>query len=95
MVALKWNRYEAPGSKRHTEARAEAAFRDGYPDYAATRIIDSLRASEYRRFDEQRHAYLDYTGGGVYAESQLRSANLALAWRFSAIPTRATPRRCP
>lgn len=40
--------------------------------YAATRAIDDLRASEYRQFDEQGHTYLDYTGGGVYAESQLR-----------------------
>jgi hypothetical protein len=30
-----------------------------------------MRASEYGRFDAQRHTYLDYTGGGVYAESRL------------------------
>jgi molybdenum cofactor sulfurtransferase len=55
------------------EAAAEAAFRASHPEYAATRAIDDLRVSEYRRFDEQGHTYLDYTGAGVYAESQLRA----------------------
>jgi molybdenum cofactor sulfurtransferase len=50
----------------------EAAFRARFPHYAATHVIDELRVSDYRRFDEQRYTYLDYTGGGVYAESQLR-----------------------
>jgi hypothetical protein len=54
------------------ETQAEAAFRGRHPAYAATDVIDRLRATEYRRFDEQGHTYLDYTGGSVYAESQLR-----------------------
>src|SRR6266567_8369710 len=55
------------------EAGAEAAFRAHYPEYAAARAVDDLRRTEYRRFDEQGHTYLDYTGGGVYAESQLQA----------------------
>jgi molybdenum cofactor sulfurtransferase len=55
------------------EAEAELAFRFSNPAYEGTHAIDRLRASEYRRFDEQGHTYLDYTGGGVYAESQLRA----------------------
>jgi molybdenum cofactor sulfurtransferase len=35
--------------------------------------IDALRATEYRRLDDQRQTYLDYTGGGLYAESQLQA----------------------
>jgi molybdenum cofactor sulfurtransferase len=52
---------------------AESAFHTRFPTYAATRAVDDLRATEYRRFDDQGHTYLDYTGGGVYAESQLRA----------------------
>ena len=36
-----------------------------------------LRAREYARLDAQDQVYLDYTGGGLYAESQLRE-HLAL-----------------
>ena len=34
--------------------------------------FDVLRATEFRRLDEGGHVYLDYTGSGLYAESQLR-----------------------
>lgn len=45
--------------------------------YQATAKLDALRASEYARLDKHKHVYLDYTGGGLYAESQLR-AHMAL-----------------
>lgn len=41
--------------------------------YRATLVLDALRAAEYARLDAQNHVYLDYTGGGLYAESQLRA----------------------
>ncbi|HEX5504284.1 MAG TPA: aminotransferase class V-fold PLP-dependent enzyme [Thermomicrobiales bacterium] len=53
------------------------AFRRDYPAYDATRALDRLRATEYARLDRQGQVYLDYTGGGLYAESQLRD-HLAL-----------------
>jgi selenocysteine lyase/cysteine desulfurase len=53
------------------------AFRRDYPAYDSTRALDDLRATEYARLDRQGHVYLDYTGGGLYAESQLRD-HLAL-----------------
>jgi selenocysteine lyase/cysteine desulfurase len=34
--------------------------------------FEELRAREFRRLDECGHVYLDYTGSGLYAESQLR-----------------------
>lgn len=34
--------------------------------------LDRLRATEYRRLDESGQVYLDYTGGSLYAESQIR-----------------------
>jgi selenocysteine lyase/cysteine desulfurase len=54
-------------------AEAEAAFRREYPDFAATSLLDDLRASDYGRLDRLGHIYLDYTGGGLYAESQIRA----------------------
>jgi selenocysteine lyase/cysteine desulfurase len=61
---------------RHSRPwRLDAAFRlfqKTYPQYAATQALDRLRATEYARLDRQAHIYLDYTGGGLYAESQLR-----------------------
>ena len=49
------------------------AFTRAYPDFSSTRKLDELRAREYARLDRGRHVYLDYTGGGLYAESQLRA----------------------
>jgi molybdenum cofactor sulfurtransferase len=51
---------------------SEEAFREAHPAFAATAILDELRASEYARLDEHGDVYLDYTGGGLYAESQLQ-----------------------
>jgi selenocysteine lyase/cysteine desulfurase len=51
---------------------AEKAFREAYPDFTSTSILDELRATEYARLDELKHIYLDYTGGGLYADCQIR-----------------------
>jgi molybdenum cofactor sulfurtransferase len=56
---------------------ALAEFRRTYPAYETTRYLDELRAREYARLDEQGQIYLDYTGGGLFADSQLRQ-HLAL-----------------
>ena len=51
-----------------------AALRDfqrRYPAYAGTAVLDDMRARDYTRLDATGHVYLDYTGGGLYAESQL------------------------
>ena len=63
-----------------TPSRMESdfeAFQQAYPAYDSTHKLDELRAAEYGRLDRQGHVYLDYTGGGLYAESQLRD-HLAL-----------------
>lgn len=52
--------------------RAYTEFLETYPEYAGTDILDALRQSDYGRLDAQGHVYLDYAGGGLYAESQLR-----------------------
>jgi selenocysteine lyase/cysteine desulfurase len=38
---------------------------------ADTAVLDALRRSEYARLDAGGHVYLDYTGAGLYADSQL------------------------
>jgi molybdenum cofactor sulfurtransferase len=51
---------------------ALAEFLRQWPAYEQTRALDELRATEYTRLDTLDQVYLDYTGGGLYAESQLR-----------------------
>jgi selenocysteine lyase/cysteine desulfurase len=52
-------------------AEAEAMFRDAHPAFGTTAILDELRRTEYRRLDARGDVYLDYTGGSLYAETQL------------------------
>ena len=58
---------------------AVTGFRIVYPT-CDLEAVNTLRAKEYARLDEQDHVYLDYTGGGLYAESQL-DAHMALLKR--------------
>jgi selenocysteine lyase/cysteine desulfurase len=55
------------------------AFLAAYPAYAGTEVLDRLRQADYGRLDRGEHIYLDYTGGGLYAESQLRQHQQLLA----------------
>lgn len=55
------------------ETRAFRTFLDAWPDYAATQGLDDLRARDYARLDAAGHVYLDYTGGGLYASSQVQA----------------------
>ncbi len=50
---------------------AYADFTSRYPGYLRTSALDQLRATDYRRLDQLGQVYLDYTGGSLYAESQL------------------------
>jgi selenocysteine lyase/cysteine desulfurase len=52
------------------EARSDFLLR--FPGYKNTSLLDDCRATEYRRLDERGHVYLDYTGGSLWAESQLQ-----------------------
>lgn len=51
---------------------AFVAFKANYPSYESTRSLDDLREKEYARLEKYQQIYLDYTGGGLYAASQLR-----------------------
>lgn len=65
-------REETAIQRRASCAQAEDSFCTNAPEYAATRALDDLRRTEYARLDATGMVYLDYTGGGLYAESQLR-----------------------
>ncbi len=47
-------------------------FLQAYPAFSSTSFLDALRASEYARLDAHGHVYLDYTGGCLYAASQIQ-----------------------
>ena len=50
---------------------AYQTFIKTYPEYDTTKTLDELRTQEYSRLDKLEQVYLDYTGGGIYADSQL------------------------
>jgi selenocysteine lyase/cysteine desulfurase len=52
-------------------AKAEAVFAEFNPSFSETAILDDQRATNYGRLDAAGAVYLDYTGGGLYAQSQL------------------------
>ena len=57
---------------RSPQADAYAEFLARYPEYRSTFHLDALRAVEYGRLDEHGQIYLDYTGAGLHAASQVR-----------------------
>jgi selenocysteine lyase/cysteine desulfurase len=69
----------------------EAAFLASFPDYRTTRRIDELRAAEFARLDAQGDVYLDYTGGGLYAASQIRAHAAQLLDRVYGNPHSSNP----
>ena len=56
-----------------------AAFMLAYPAYETTHVLDVLRAQEYSRLDRLEQIYLDYTGGSLHADRQLRNHQEMLA----------------
>lgn len=52
---------------------AQASFDAHSPEFQQTTHLDTLRTREYGRLDALGQTYLDFTGGGLYAESQLRA----------------------
>lgn len=53
-------------------APEEALFLKQYPAYERTRGLDELRLNEYGRLDRLGQVYLDYTGGGLYSDRQVK-----------------------
>jgi selenocysteine lyase/cysteine desulfurase len=59
-----------PPTRDLAESRSD--FERRWPAYGITARLDQLRACDYSRLDDAGHIYLDYTGGSLYAESQVR-----------------------
>ncbi len=56
-----------------TQAVEWQAFSIAYPQYAMTAGLDQLRNQDYAILDQQGHTYLDFTGSGLYARSQIEA----------------------
>ncbi|RME89263.1 MAG: aminotransferase class V-fold PLP-dependent enzyme [Anaerolineae bacterium] len=74
-----------------TEDADFTAFLESYPAYATTDLLDELRRTDYARLDVGGHVYLDYTGGGLYAESQLRKHHQLLSENVFGNPHSSNP----
>ncbi|MCJ7629473.1 MAG: aminotransferase class V-fold PLP-dependent enzyme, partial [Longimicrobiales bacterium] len=71
-----------------------AEFLGRYPGFSGTTAVDGLRDTEFSRLDRLGHVYVDYTGGGLFGESQVREhmeflANSVLGNPHSTNPTSA------
>ena len=66
-------------------------FLETHPAYAETSALDDLRAAEYGRLDAQSIVYLDYTGGGLHADSQVRDHAALLSQQVFGNPHSASP----
>ncbi len=71
--------------------RTYAEFVQKYPAYDKTHDLDELRENDYARLDRLGQIYLDYTGGGVYAESQVRAHQKILAENVFGNPHSSNP----
>ena len=66
-------------------------FHQAHPDYAKTQSLDALRATEYSRLDQRQQVYLDFTGGGLHAASQVREHALMLSEEVLGNPHSVNP----
>jgi molybdenum cofactor sulfurtransferase len=68
-----------------------ADFVNKYPTYDKTHDLDELRDRDYARLDRSGQVYLDYTGGGLYADSQMRLHQQVLADQVFGNPHSSNP----
>ena len=47
-------------------------FLTRYPNYKTTASLDQLRSQDYPQLSQHGIVYVDYTGGGLYADSQIQ-----------------------
>ncbi|MGK0391376.1 MAG: molybdenum cofactor sulfurtransferase [Maribacter sp.] len=66
-------------------------FLKKFPEYKTTAILDELRKKEYSRLDEEGHIYLDYTGGNLYAMSQIKKHHELLRQHVFGNPHSSNP----
>ena len=79
-----------PGSEPDAGDAAEE-FAAAFPRFDPDGSFAELRRTEYGRLDREGHAYLDYTGGGQYAASQLERHFALLRSRVLGNPHSGSP----
>jgi selenocysteine lyase/cysteine desulfurase len=70
---------------------AEREFLASHPRFDPSGTFPELRRREYGRLDEQGHVYLDYTGGGLHAASQIDAHACLLRERVLGNPHSNSP----
>jgi selenocysteine lyase/cysteine desulfurase len=70
---------------------AEADFVHRFPDFDPDGALAELRRAEYGRLDEGEHVYLDYTGAGLHAVSQIDATMELLRTRVLGNPHSNSP----
>ena len=68
-----------------------SAFVGSYPSFNRTLLLDEWRKDQYNRLDAHGQIYLDYTGGGLYSESQLSEHMELLSTSVLGNPHSANP----
>jgi len=66
-------------------------FLKEFPEYAQTTSLDELRQRDYARLDRNGHVYLDYTGAGLYGESQVQKHHELLSREVYGNPHSSNP----
>jgi molybdenum cofactor sulfurtransferase len=69
----------------------QVRFRKAHPEFASTSRLDEIRARDFKRLDESGHVYLDYTGGSLYSERQIRDHMAILQNNVFGNPHSANP----
>lgn len=63
-----------PFFQKSTADRSLTAYEQflaAFPGYTSTASIDQLRETDFSRLEDQKHTYLDFTGGQLFGASQL------------------------
>ena len=47
-------------------------FLTEYPDFQKSSVLENMRKVDYPNLDQHGHIYLDFTGAGLYAQSQVQ-----------------------
>jgi molybdenum cofactor sulfurtransferase len=83
--------YLLPAEDVAATASTEARFHAGHPDFDPDGRFARLRRTEYGRLDDAEEVYLDYTGGSLYASSQLEAHMARLRGSVLGNPHSANP----
>lgn len=67
------------------------AFLNRYAAYKDTAHIDALRVNEFSHLDRDGHVYIDFTGGGLYAQKQVAAHAAQLAGNLYGNPHSSNP----